>query len=281
VPPADTSTAPFLVELQRRDMARAGRFVPGARLILQPALRSSGLLSALPDAEAARTLLFLLTFLTPNGDVRTSLPELAQAMGLSENKARARMERLITLVWRGQPVVREVQHELGADTYTLSPHLLAVREAAGAPAAERTLPAYRAAGREAVVARSRAEHATPRAEAERMVLEQLGHRPPEPGPDPSSPEGAALNRLLAVGVSHAVALHLVRDYPIGEVSAQLDWLPYRAAKNPARLVVAAIENDYDAPAATAARRRRLQTEPEPGQEPNTPDTGGEHGGEHA
>ena len=60
---------PFLIEHGWRDMRRDGDFVPSARLVVTSALRTSGLLAALPGEEA-KSLLLLVTFLTPNGLIR-------------------------------------------------------------------------------------------------------------------------------------------------------------------------------------------------------------------
>ena len=50
-----------------------------------------------------------------------------------------------------------------------------------------------------------------------------------------------------MGVSFDVARRLVQEYPLTRVGEQVDWLPYRGAKNPARFIVAAIEKEYDPP----------------------------------
>ena len=87
MPETDTTAAPlpseppFLVE-HRRDAEASGSFVPSARLVLTPGLRTSGLWEVLPPEEL-RDLVLLLTFLTPNGWVRPALPELADAMRAS------------------------------------------------------------------------------------------------------------------------------------------------------------------------------------------------------
>lgn len=54
-------------------------------------------------------------------------------------------------------------------------------------------------------------------------------------------------RLLQIGVSgHQVRRLLLHD--LDKVERQLDWLPYRSARKKASLIVAAIEQDYEAPA---------------------------------
>jgi len=54
--------------------------------------------------------------------------------------------------------------------------------------------------------------------------------------------------LVELGVALRKAESLVRRYPAQEVRKQLDWLPFRSARRPASMIIAAIENDYDKPA---------------------------------
>jgi len=98
---------PFVIEQYRGEQGTGGSFRPAARLLLTSALRTSGLWSTLPPDEL-RDLTLLLTFLTPNGRVQPTLPELAGAMQASHAQARARMLRLSRRVWRGQPLVMEL-----------------------------------------------------------------------------------------------------------------------------------------------------------------------------
>jgi hypothetical protein len=77
---APVAEAPFVVQHRRQATAPSGDFVPEARLILTPALRTSGLWAQLPPEEF-KDLLLILTFLTPNGWFRPTLPELADAIG--------------------------------------------------------------------------------------------------------------------------------------------------------------------------------------------------------
>src|SRR4051794_22089503 len=76
-------TKPFAILHLRREQTRAGYFRPDARLVITSALRTSGLLLALPEGEL-KSLLFLLSFLSPNGWCRPTAPELAAAMQVSE-----------------------------------------------------------------------------------------------------------------------------------------------------------------------------------------------------
>ena len=158
--------------MQGRDKATLPGFSPTAHLIVTPYLRTRGLLAVLPD-ESARTLLALLTFLTPDGRLQATATQLAVALGISDKKAEERMERLSALTWEGNPVACLLPRETGMDAIGLSPHLVSYREEIAQSA---SVPASAPlAGRAAIVNRSRALHARPRAEVERMVLEQLGY----------------------------------------------------------------------------------------------------------
>ena len=54
-------------------------------------------------------------------------------------------------------------------------------------------------------------------------------------------------KLISLGVSRTKAIELVHRYSTEEIERQIDWLPYRAARTPASLLIAAIEKDYEAP----------------------------------
>lgn len=232
---------PFLSEDMRLDEEPSGRFVPGARLVVTPALRTSGLITALTDADF-KSLMLLLTFLTPNGHIHPTLPQIADAMHESEKAARSRMQRLITFVWRDGPIVREVQRQFGLDCYVPAPHVVANQPAEIAK--PMAAPPRPTAGREAIYAMSRKRYAKTRAEVERDVLEQLGKTPEEAD---DTLQWQARKSLENHGVSRFDADRLLTSFSLDSIERQIEWLPLRKAKNPARLLVAAIENDYDPP----------------------------------
>ncbi len=95
---------PFVIELLRLDVAPNGYFRPDSAVQITRSLRTSGLLSALPPEEV-KTLLWMLTFTTTNGDCVPSILEIAQAMQVSESQARQRMNRLVQFHWQLQPLV--------------------------------------------------------------------------------------------------------------------------------------------------------------------------------
>jgi len=240
----DTFAAfPFIIE-NLRTQPRPAAFVPAARLVVTPALRTGGLLRSLGDKEA-RTLLALLTFLTPNGHIRTTAPELSDALGVPPKEAQERLLRLTRLLYQGEPLARVIERPAGLDAYTLSPGMIAQQQM-GEERPPTIAPARPSlAGRDAIVSHSRDRYGTPRQEAERMIAEQLGHAPEESA---DTPEGMARRRLLALGVSQEDVGDLIAQNPLEEITQQLDWLPYRHAKFPERLIVAAIQNRYEPPA---------------------------------
>lgn len=74
-------------------------------------------------------------------------------------------------------------------------------------------------------------------------------------PEPLSPDEAVLSEreeltleLMEFGVSMRKAEQLVTRYPLKKLRRQIRWLPLRGPKRPASLLIASIENNYDAPA---------------------------------
>lgn len=75
-----------------------------------------------------------------------------------------------------------------------------------------------------------------------------GRRRLSPDDAPLSPSDQLILELVEVGIGLRKAESLVSKHPEELIRKQLKWLPYRAARRPASLLIAAIENDYDAPA---------------------------------
>jgi hypothetical protein len=53
-------------------------------------------------------------------------------------------------------------------------------------------------------------------------------------------------RLLELGISKEAVIELL-TYPLDQVEAQLNFLPYRKAKRPGAFVIGAIRRNYSAP----------------------------------
>jgi hypothetical protein len=246
-PPPGPQDAPFVIEHRQEDLRPDGSFRPSARLILTQRLRTSGLWRALTP-EDFKTLVLLLTFVTPNGWCRPTLPELADAMGVSHGKARGRMQRLTAMEWDGMPLADTLARPDGLDAFLPGRRLVAHEDAPQRPPAQ-SLP-LPTAGREAVIAHSRARYARTRQEVEAQIGQMMGWEPPAfEGDDPAVADGKrqAFKAMTDLGMPKEQALDLLSRFDLGAVERQIAWLPSRNAKNPARFLVAAIEGGYDMP----------------------------------
>jgi hypothetical protein len=247
------ATKPFVVEHSRQEEDASGYWKPGAGVRITPALRESGLLHALPP-EDLKVLLLMLTFVTANGWIRPSAEQMARAMRVSPARARLRLAHLVSFEWEGEPVARETEHGGGLVTYSPSRAVLGSEEAPPMPARS-SQPPTRTAAREEVIAQSRLRYARPRSEVEyEMALRQGWPLPGEPGasvtepPVPEDSETAEVRRRLeGVGMPREHAELLLNQYPLDRIRRQLDFLPFRKARDRARYLFAAVKGDYDPP----------------------------------
>lgn len=250
--------SPFVIEQYQHERLASGAFQPAARLLMTTALRTSGLWKAVPPEEL-RDIVLLLTFLTPNGRIQPTLPQLADAMQASPAQARGRMLRLSRRQWRGQPLVWELNRQNGLDAYLLGKHLVdsqeEVQEAPSpVPAVELSEPR---AGRDALIANSRARYATPRADVEADIGRRMGWGTPlfeDEEPAVAEEKRNLYDKLSEQGMSKSQALDILSRFDPAVVRRQLEWMPHRGAKNPARYLVAAIENNYDPPVAVRSEQ---------------------------
>lgn len=214
LPPLDTSalnstqtSPPFVIHIEHLDIKDHVYWRPSAFVKFTPALRESGFLRSIPPEEL-KSLLFLLTFLTPNGDCWPSLAQLAEAMGVSTGKARERMERLTDWRWQDKAMVVTAQHGNGEQACALARGMIPVTEDAQKSSYDEPIP-IKAASRDAVIAYSRARYTRPRAEVEREIAElndwdlpndeefseddayDVEPGPPEPPEDAPSPPTAS------------------------------------------------------------------------------------------
>jgi hypothetical protein len=243
---------PFLIEHRWRPETRAGekavaysaRFRPDARLIVMPALRTSGFLSALSD-EQAKLLLWLLTSLTPNGRLFAPVSLLAKEMGISEETVRRKMAALTGASWDGEPIARHLTDDGMVERYVVSNRLLGQENLPmPSPFLHQSSPGLRSI-RDAVLSHSRQRYGRPREQVEQYILHhQLGHDERETA---QTPEGDLYRRLISVGVSREAAARLLETENPIEIRQQLDWLPQRAARDPARYLVAAVKGRYAPP----------------------------------
>lgn len=209
-----------------------------AQLVLLPNLRLSGLLHLL-SPELLRVFVALLTFQETSGEVRASIAQIADTLHIHQDHAEALLQTLATYTFDGAPIL----FQSSTDTYSLSKRVGVPVESLQ-PVAEEEKP-YHPVPREEVVERSRRRYATPRAEAEAAVIEQLGIVPEEPIPDGRL--GDAYRALLGAGVPEPQARQLLKEAPLETIEAQIAWLPERGARNPGRFLVAAIRGDYAPP----------------------------------
>ena len=246
-----------------------GSFVPAASVEITPFFRTSGLLHSLP-AEELKSLLFVLTFVTPNGDIVPSVHELAQAMHLSPGKADARLRRLSAFRWQDELLLHLLRRESGLHAWSPSSHLIALHHSPSQGVEEPTL---RSAHRDTVIAFSRKRYTRPREEVEAEIARANGWAYPflsraevyrsqtqEEGKDEkglvdaqqksqdSAPHVTDLrNRLLSLGVKSEQVEMLLAQYQPERIQRQIAWLPARNARNPVAFLLAAIEKDYASP----------------------------------
>jgi hypothetical protein len=175
------------------------------------AARREGLLALLAP-EVWHTLSALLSFTGRDGRREFTVDQLAIALGQSREQALARLDQLAQTEWRKEPLAvleRDLAGEIvGA---TLAP--IDVLAGAKAPLpVEAPLP-----------------------------LPELAHGPDEgSSPDLGGP-------LAAAGLNSDQIAGLLRRFPPERIRRQLDWLPQRRARNPAALLIRAIEDDWGAP----------------------------------
>ncbi len=240
---------PFVIELWEEDKQPGGYFTPAAAMHLTSSLRTSGLLREL-SPDDLKSLVYLLTFVSPEGHCQPFLSQLCEAMRVSSAKAKARMRRLCEVRWKGEPLVVYSKSSSGLSAYSLNPRVVTYRYREQQGSQPSPDVPYHAAPREAIIEYSRQHYANPRAEVERLVARQLGQ-----DVDESDEERKLRYRLENAGLTSEQAKELLATYPLDTIAQQLDWLPYRNAKNPAGYLIAAIEGNYSEP--RAVRHERL------------------------
>jgi hypothetical protein len=175
------------------------------------AIRRDGFL-ALLDPEEWQTLSALLSFTRRDGRRVFTVEQLAVAIGQSPETARTRLEQLARVQWRDAPLAaleRDPEGEIvGA---TLAPVETLSGERAPLP---------------------------PEAEA---VLSG-----PASLPTPAATDALPL-QLREVGLNPEQVAWLLRSFPPGRIQQQLEWLPSRQARNPAALLIRAVEGDWGPP----------------------------------
>jgi hypothetical protein len=223
--PGDPTIAPFLIEVGLTD----------ARVTLGKNLARSGLLAHLP-VELLPVLLALLSQVRVSGNVHADTVTVARLLGLHPDDAEVRLHRLAAFPSAEQPLVYISSGAWGVSKQYCPP----VPQTLSVTAPEQE--AYRPTSREEVILHSRQQYATPVQEAERQVEAQLGIEPL-----PEGEAGEVLQALRNLGVRPDTARELLAAYPLARIQAQLHWLPKRAARNPARYLISAIQKDFGPP----------------------------------
>jgi hypothetical protein len=241
---------PFLIEIRQDRPRPHGSFVPAASLKITEEFRTSGLLHNI-SPEELKSLMYLLTFLSPEGNCSVSLPILTSAMRTSSQHVKDCMHRLAKFRFQDTGVITEIKHESGLFSYSLHPSLVAYEHLTTSEP-HPTSPIL-TGSRQRVIANSRKQYATPRLEAERVVAEQLGHNIQE-----TEEQHKLRIRLENVGLTTEQASEVLSTYAADVIAQQLDWLPYRKAKNPTGYLLAAIEGGYKQPRAIRDQRFILE-----------------------
>ena len=175
------------------------------------AVRRDGFL-ALLSPEDWQTLSALLSFTRRDGRRVFTVEQLAVAIGQSPETARARLEQLALVQWREIPLAT-LEHDPYGDIVgaTLAP----VETLSGEKA---PLPPEIAAARS------------------------------EPSPVPVGDATDTLpHQLEELELNPEQVAWLLRSFPRERLQRQLEWLPSRQARNPAALLIRAIEGDWGPP----------------------------------
>jgi len=266
------SERPLRVE-HRRVMLDPPRFVPESLLVVTPALKDCGLLVTLTDREA-RTLLAVLSLLTADGRFEAPAPAVARVLGTTDRNAGERLRDLSRVRWRAESVVIEVPREQALPVWVPAPTVVSrvlppepfeekplelnpgaeARSPEESPAQESPAAPSR---REQIYRHSRARYARTREEVEAQVLKLMGKDPQtraeqdqdtaRDDPAEGTAEAQAFQALLAFGVPRPTARLLLERFGAERCQRQAGWMGRRAARDPSRFLVAAIENDYDPP----------------------------------
>ena len=73
-------------------------------------------------------------------------------------------------------------------------------------------------------------------------------------PNPNEIREHLASQLIVHSISRTKAIELVNRFSKEEIERQITWLPYRAAKTRASLLIAAIENNYEPPSLWQAQQ---------------------------
>ena len=92
-----------------------------------------------------------------------------------------------------------------------------------------------------------------------VVVENIDKRHTTQGND-AVVEKQILSQLIAAGVSASAASEMMKQYPLERVACQVRMLRFRSAREPAAMLVKAIQDDWAAPSAYMAKKRQEAAE---------------------
>lgn len=164
-------------------------------------------LLAVTPAEAWHTLSCVLSFTGRDGARHFTTDQVALSLVLPRDEALRRLTELASTQWRGQPLVTLLVDESGEVT---GAELGPLELLAGVSAAQ-----------------------------DESSAAPLPALPPD--------EGAVVSALAAVGLRAEQIEWLTRSFPVEQIQRQLEWLPKRGARNPAALLLRAVEGNWAAP----------------------------------
>jgi hypothetical protein len=213
-------------------------------VVLSPNLRHSGLLRVMPP-ELLQIFIALLTFQDGRGEVKANIAMIAEALDLHPDKVEERLQTLSTFSFDGASFLFETTISTKEKAYALSKRVGVSVNVPKIKAHDPSEKPYRPVPMETVIQKSREKYGTPRAEAEVIVADQLGIMPALPVPE--GREGEVYKVMLSLGVPEQDVISLLSEHSLEAIEEQIEWLPRRGARNPARFLVAAIRGDYASP----------------------------------
>ncbi|MBB6050736.1 hypothetical protein [Armatimonas rosea] len=228
---ASVDQAPFLMQQTRVDSH------PINQIVVTAALRTSGFLTQLSDTQL-RLFVTLLTFQKPSGAVRATARELAHTLGQHEDITRTNLDILQKVKWGGAAILYCTQDHYHPSKQVLAPLIIP------APKPAPPQPRVPMATREQVIRHSQQTYGRPIEEVRREIERQLA---PVGLENLSKDEAEGVHLLMKQGVSQDQARLVVASVLLEEIRQQIAWLPYRAAKTPARYLVAACLDHYAPP----------------------------------
>jgi len=237
---------PFELELLELPEKVVGRFTPHASIRIGPGFASSGIARDL-DGETLSVLLLVLSTVTANGGFVAAPESLAPALGVSPRTALDRLRGCAAQEWHGSPLLTELKAGSGLVLFHPARTLYQVKSVAPPEPGPVPITAEDAARRRAhIVQRNRDTYTRPRAEVEADIYAFYGRDLP-PTTTEEAERQRVIRRLESRGLTTDHARQLSRFHTPAEIDQQIEWLPYRNARNPAAYLVSAIEGGYGPP----------------------------------